>query len=129
MEWLRYLPRFLNPWLLIPPHHIPWTQSFVEQAKKVTLQPGECLSSYDVTALLTSVPADPALSIIKGVLEKDNTLKERTVLPVKDIILLLGFCLHNTYFSFQRQLYKQVEGAPVESPVSPTVANLYREYF
>ena len=70
----------------------------MEQAKKVTLQPGECLSSYDITSLFTSVPVDQALGIIKGLLEQDDTLKERTVLLVKDIILLLWFCLHNTYF-------------------------------
>ena len=66
------------------PHHIHSTQDCVEQANKVTLLPGECLSSYDVTALFTSVPIEPALGIIKDLLEKDNTLKERTVLLVKD---------------------------------------------
>ena len=85
------------------PHHIHSTEDCVEQAYKVTLLPGECLSSYDVTALFTSVPAEPTLGIIKDLLEKDNTLKERTVSLVKDIILLLEFCLHNTYFSFQDQ--------------------------
>ena len=60
--------------------------------------PEECLSSYDITALFTSVPVDPALGIIKDLLEKDITLKERTVLLVKEIILLLEFCLKNTYF-------------------------------
>ena len=111
------------------PHHIHSTKDFVEQANKVTLQPGESLSSYDVTALFTSIPFDPALGIIKGLLEQDNTLKERTVLPVKDIILLLGFCLHNTYFSFHGQFYEHMEGAAMGSPVSPIVANLYMEYF
>ena len=57
----------------------------------MTLLPGKCLSSYDVTALLTSLSAEPALGTIKDLLVKDNTLKERTVLPVKDIILLLEF--------------------------------------
>ena len=109
--------------------HIHGTHDFVKQDNKVTLQPGECLSSYNVSALFTSVPVDPALGIIKGLLEQDNTLKERTVLPVKDIILLLEFCLHNTYFSFQGKFYKQVEGAAVGSPVSPIVANLNMEYF
>ena len=52
-----------------------------------------------------------SLDIIKGILEEDNTLKERTVLTVKNTILLLEFCLHNTYFSFQEQFYEQVEGA------------------
>ena len=60
--------------------------------------PGECLSSYDVTALFTAIPVDPALGIIKDLLEKDSTLKERTVLPVKDIILLLEFCLKTLTF-------------------------------
>ena len=62
-------------------------------------------------------------------MEKDNTLKERAVLAVNGIILLLVFCLKNTYFSFQDQFYEQVEGAAMGSPVSPTVANLYMEYF
>ena len=91
------------------PHHIHSTEDFVEQANKVTLLPGECLSSYDVTALFTSVPVEPALGIIKDLLEQGNILKERKVLPVKDIIPLLEFCLHNTYFSFQGQFCEQVE--------------------
>ena len=100
----------------------------MEQAKQIKLEPGECLSSYDVSALFTSVPIDPALNIIKDLLEKDSTLKERTVMEVSDIILLLEFCLKNTYFSFQDQFYEQVEGAAMGSPVSPIVANLYMEY-
>ena len=101
----------------------------VEQANKVTLMPGECLTSYDVTALFTSVPVDPLLSIIKDLLEKDSILKERTMLLVQCIILLLEFCLKKTYFSFQQQYYEQVEGVAMGSPVSPIAANLYMEYF
>ena len=80
-----------------------------------------------MSALFTSVPVDPALNINKDLLEKDHTLKERTVMEVSDIILLLEFCLKNTYFSFQDQFYKQVEGAVMGSPVSPIVASLYME--
>ena len=106
------------------PPHINSTQDFVEQTKYTTLAQGECLSSYDVSALFTTVPVDPALNIIKDLLAKHHTLKERTVLAVSDIILLLEFCLKNTYFSFQVQFYEQVEGAAMGSPVSPIVANL-----
>ena len=97
----------------------------MKQVKHITLAPGECLSSYDVSALFTSVPVDPALNSIK---EKDHTLKESTVMAVSDIILLLEFCLKNTYFSFQDQFYEQIEGAAMGSPVSPIVANLYMKY-
>ena len=77
----------------------------VAKVKDVTLLPGECLSSHNVTSLLTSVPLDPALNIIKDLLEHDETLSNRTVLSVQHIIELLGFCLHNTYFSFQNRFY------------------------
>ena len=49
-------------------------------------------------------------------------------MEVRDIILLLEFCLKNTYFSFQDQFYEQIEGAAMGSSVSPIVANLYMEY-
>ena len=106
----------------------------MEGVKSVNLRSGrvlgnkQCLSSYDVSALFTSVPIDPALNIINDLLDKDTTLKERTLMEVGDIILLLEFCLKNTYFSFQDQFYEQVEGAAMGSPVSPIVANLYMEY-
>ena len=75
--------------------------------------------SCDVTTLYTSVPIDPALNIIKDLLEKDENLSNRTVLSVQNIIELLGFCLHNMYFSYQNKFYEQVEGAVIGSLVSP----------
>ena len=47
----------------------------------------------------------------------------------KWLIDLLGFCLHNTYFSFQNKFYEQVEGVAVGSLVSPIVTNLYMQHF
>ena len=85
---------------------------FVTKAK-------ECLSSYDVTSLFTPVPIDPALNIIKDLLEKDEKLNDRTALSVQNIIELLGFCLHNTYFSFQNKFYEQIEGVPMDHQSAP----------
>ena len=90
--------QILKPLLGKSPHHINSTHDFVEQIKQVTLSPGEYLSSYDVSALFTSVPVDPALGVIKDLLEKDPTLKDRTVLTLNDIILILEFCLKTQTF-------------------------------
>ena len=87
------LAKILQPLVGKSPHHINSTQDFVEQVKHITLAPWECLSSYDVSALFTSVPVVPALAIIKDLLDKDHTLKERTVLTDNVIIILLEFCL------------------------------------
>ena len=63
------LTKILKPLIGKSPHHINSTQDFVEQVKNVTLLPGECLISYDVSVLFISVPVDPALGIIKDLLE------------------------------------------------------------
>ena len=96
----KVLSKVLKPLVGKSPYHIQSTGDFVSRAKGLTLQPGECLTSYDVTSLFTSVSIDPALNIIKDLLEKDEGLNDRTVLSVQNIIELLGFCLHN-YFLFQ----------------------------
>ena len=108
------------------PHHINSTHDFVEQVKHINLAHGECLSSYDVSALFTSVPVNPSLKIIKDLLEKDSTLKERTVLPVEDIALLLVLSQRHILFF---PMPVEVEGAAMGSTVSPIVDNLFTEYF
>ena len=98
MVWLRNLPKYLNIWLvnLLTTSTAPKT--LLNRSKNVTLLPGECVNSYDVTALFTSVPVNPAFGIIRDLLEKHPTFKEKTVMSVGDIVLLLEFCLKNTYF-------------------------------
>ena len=92
------LVKILKPLVGKSQHHINSTHDFVEQVKQLTLAPGECLSSYDVSALFISVPVDPAVGVIKDLLEKDPTLKDRTVLTLNDIIQLLEFCLKTCTF-------------------------------
>ena len=50
MGWPKNLLKFSS--LVGQYHHINSTQDFVEQAKHFKLESGECLSSYDVSALL-----------------------------------------------------------------------------
>ena len=125
----KVIAKVLKPLVGKLPHHIQSTMDFVCKVREVTLLPGECLSSYDVTVSFTSVPIDPVLNIIKDLLKQDDTLSKRTVISVQNITELLGFCLHNTYFSFQNRFYEQVEGAAMGSPVSQIVAKLYMEHF
>ena len=61
----------------------------------------------------------------KGLMEDD-----RTGLPPQKVTHLLELCLQTTYFKFQESYYEQTDGAAMESPVPPVVANhrLRREY-
>ena len=97
--------------------------------KEIKLEEGECITSYDVTALFTSIPVPSALDIIKKKLEQDAELPNRTILPADSILELLGFCLNNTYFVFQGTFYEQTKGAAMGSPISPIIANIFMEAF
>ena len=112
--------------LLVTSHHVNNTKEFADVIRNTKLDEGKYITSYDVTALFTSVPVSCALEVIKKRLEQDTYLPNRSVMAADNINELLGFCLNNTYFLFQDE---QPKGAAMGSPISPTVANIYMEAF
>ena len=121
--------RILKPLVGKSEHHVKNTQDFIESIKGIHLSEDQCMVSYDVKALFTSVPTKKACIIIRQRLEEDLELNQRTSLSIDDIISLLEFCITSTYFSFEGKFYEQVEGAAMGSPLSPIVANIYMETF
>ena len=65
------------------PHHIHNNQDFIEHLKGIQIGPDEIMVSYDVKALFTYVPIQPALNIIEKFLKEDTGLQNRTTMPVK----------------------------------------------
>ena len=128
-EVAKELSRILRPLVGKSPHHIKNTGDFVQQVRGIILQPTECITSYDVSALFNSVPIESAITIIRKKLELDPELHLRTTMKVEHVTSLLEFCLKTTYFQFQGRFYEQLHGAAMGSPISPIVANLYMEDF
>ena len=123
------LAKILKPLVGMSAHHVQNTWDFVEQLKDVRLKQGECIISYDVAALFTSVPIQPVIKSIKQRLANDKELQQRTAMSISHIINLLEFCLKSTSFVFQEQYYQQLEGAAMGRPFSPIVANIFMENF
>ena len=119
------LPRILRPLVGNSAQHIKNTCDFVQQIKGITLQANECITSYAVSALFSSVSIDPAINIIRRKLEMDT----RTSMKVEQVISLLEVCLKTTYFQFQGRFFEQLKGAAMGSPISLIVANLYMKDF
>ncbi|XP_074029242.1 uncharacterized protein [Leptinotarsa decemlineata] len=88
----------------------------IDILKTQTVSPDDILVSFDVTSLFTQVPTGEALEIIK-----------KKYKPEEHIITLAEHCIKNTYFIYNDQRYRQIEGAPMGSPLSPVVANLFME--
>ena len=123
------LSRILSPLVGKSPHHIQNNHEFIQHLKGITLGPDDVMVSYDVKALFTSVPVQPALEVIKKLLDEDQDLHRRTTMSTKHIMDLLEFCLRSTYFIHKGKFFEQVEGAAMGSPISPIVANLFMENF
>ena len=123
------LAEIIKPLVGTSKHHVNNTKESADEIRKTKLEEGECITSYDVTAVSTSVPVPSALEIIKNRLEQDTDLPNRSIMTADNIIELLGFCLNNTYFLFQDVFYEQTKGAAMGSPLSPIVANIFMEAF
>ena len=121
------LARILKPLVGRSPYHVHNNKDLLEDLKSLKLGKDECLVSFDVKALFTSIPIKSAIQVIKKLLEKYQELKQRTSMSVDHIISLLEFCLGSTYFTLKGRFYEQQEGAAMGSPISPNVVNLYLE--
>ena len=85
--------------------------------------------SFDVKALFTSVPIQPAITIIKRLLEEDQSLQQRTTMSVNNITCLLEFCLKSTYFTYQGKHFEQLVGSAM-GPHQPNCCQLiYGEFW
>ena len=106
----RELARILKPLTGNTIHHVNNSREFKDDIKKIKLEKGECIISYDVSALFTSIPVQSAIQVTKKKLEQDTELHQRTSMSISNILELLEFFLCNTYFLFQGQFYEQTWG-------------------
>ena len=121
------LARIIKPLVGGSSHHVKNNMHFIQRIEGIQQKPEEFMMSFDVEALFTSVPIEPAIAIIKKLLEEDKNLCQRTTITVKQISCLLEFYLTTTYFTFQGKMFEQVKGAAMGSSISPIVVNLFME--
>ena len=95
---VKSLAAILNPLRCKNVFTIKNSEDFVNKIRDLEVPPHRMLVSYDVSALVTSIPVDEALHVIEGGLENDTSLSERCELSIDQIITILEFSLNTTYF-------------------------------
>ena len=101
---------------------------FIKKIKHLSINPEE-ETSFDVSALFTSIPVPVALQVINSKISICTNFTNVCKIPMKKFIKLLEFTLTNCIFCFNKKFYKQSQSAAMGSPVSPVIANIYMKYF
>lgn len=93
-----------------------------EKLDTIKTKPDSIIASLDVISMFTNIPMELVEKTIKTQYE-GNTIKTR--MPYAMMIKILKFtCQFNTEFEFNGQLYKQIKGLRMGSPVSPILASI-----
>jgi len=89
--------------------------TFTEEIQGMEINDQDILVSYmyDVSSLFTNVPVNETIELLAEKAFKD------------DLIELLGIATKNQLFQFQGNLYEQVDGVAMGSPLGPLMANIF----
>lgn len=99
-------------------------KEFVTMIRQQQLGDQDVMVSFDAVSLFSNVPVNLATDIIEKHLPDDCILASGTSLTVDDIMILLGFCLNQTYITFAGTAYHQIEGVPMGSAVLVIISDL-----
>ena len=121
LAWL--MTRVLRPLLATFPAHLASSDDLMEAINRIPsdiLQAHPYPVSLDVNALYTSVPPRDAIQALLDHLSSHPDI----VLPInpRHIVPILEVIFANTYFTFNKQNYKQVSGLPMGSSISGLLA-------
>ena len=83
--------------------------------------------SYDVTALFTNVPVSETIELLTEKAFQDDWFNKKHNLNITkpELTELLEIATKNQLFQFQGNLYEQVEGVAMGSPLGPLMANAF----
>ncbi|BHF84549.1 hypothetical protein SprV_0902770000 [Sparganum proliferum] len=112
----KWLFHHLHPLTKDSENSIEDSNEFLDKLKGVSVATDEIMVSFDVVSLFTSIPLDLARHCTEELLQTYTT-----DVPADALLQLLDVCL-KTNFSFAKQCYRQLKGAPMGSPISGFLA-------
>lgn len=116
-----FIHNILNPLTSTFKYNVKNSFEFVEFTKTVELPESHALVSLDVVSLYTNIPKQLVLHIIK---KNWQFISAYTSIPRDLLCNMIEFLFTSSYFSFNDQIYQQLDGSAMGNPASPILANL-----
>ena len=98
--------------------------NFKNKVNNLTIPKNFTIISLDIVSMYTSSTWD---LIVKSIKNRWKSIKPHTFLNYKDFNIALLLCLNSAYCNFDNNIYKQINGLPMGSPLSATLANIVME--
>ena len=129
-EMARWLTEILSPVLLKYSRHIVKdTFHFCQHIEQLTEEcedlDSKFMCSFDVVSLFTNVPLDETIQICLDSLYRDPNISPPMNVPEELLKKLLIKATTEVEFSFNGQLYRQIDGVAMGSPLGPILANIF----
>ena len=81
------------------------------------------LVKRDFTSLFINIPLEEAIDIIANSLYSDNN--SFLSFLINQFKKFLSFAIKNTWFLFNDNMYRQLDGVAMGSPLGPSFANIF----
>ena len=118
----KYLSKLLSP-LAKSKYTIENTKDFVTRIRKMKVPEGYKMISFDVVSLFTNVPVKETIDIILRKVYDEKLVK--TKIKRENMRELLMLCTTEVPFTFNNEMYMQVDGVMMGSPLGPLFANIF----
>lgn len=117
-----YLNNILKPLLPLIPTICQSSSEALQSIKTQTFPSTAIICTADVKALYPSIPTALGLDCIQRLLEMSNKF---TASKIRMIIQLMRWVLTNNFIQFNDDIYLQIEGTAMGTPMAPTYAVLF----
>ena len=99
------------------------TKDLIEKIKNVKVPNGHQLISFDVKSLSTNVPLQKTIDIILKCIYKNKEINAS--ISKKDMKNMLILCTKSDNFSMNDDIYLQIDGVVMGSPLGPVLAGIF----
>ena len=104
-----------------PKSHINNSFELRKKLENIEINRDHRLLSLDVASLFTNVSCT---LVIRSLERRIDSIRKYCKIPFEDIIEYTKFLFDNTYFTFNGEIFKQIFGTPMGSPISPLFADM-----